>query len=83
MVIVSPYAKAGYTDSDDATLVSMLAYTESVFGLTPLNSSDANAYDSSNAFDYGQAPVRMTTEQIAASETRAIGAHPGNPDDPS
>ena len=37
MLIVSPYAKAGYTDTTPATFVSMLTYIEHTFGLNPLN----------------------------------------------
>jgi hypothetical protein len=37
MIIISPYARAGYTDSSPATFVSMLAFIEHTFGLAPLN----------------------------------------------
>jgi hypothetical protein len=76
MVIVSPYAKAGYTDTTPATFISVMAYIEHTFGLTPLNPcagetsflknctddvvdwDGGSTYDYSNAFDYGQAPLR-------------------------
>jgi phospholipase C len=86
MVIVSPYARPGYTDSTDATLISMLTYTENVFGLTPLNASDANAYNYANAFNYHQVPAppaRMSNEQIPLSEQQYIRTHPGNTNDPT
>jgi phospholipase C len=86
MVIVSPYARAGYTDSTGANLLSMLAFTEHNFGLAPLTSADANAYDFSNAFDYGQAPlpaVKMTTTRIPASERAWLAKHPPAEDDPT
>src|SRR5262249_46859812 len=38
MVIVSPYAVPGYTDSNDANMNSLLAFTEHQFGLAPLSS---------------------------------------------
>ena len=41
MVIVSPFARAGYTDSTNANFMSMLAYTEHTFGLAPLSQNDA------------------------------------------
>ena len=56
MVIVSPYAKAGFTDHNLATNSSILAYAESVFGVEPVDEQDASAYDFREAFDYGQAP---------------------------
>jgi phospholipase C len=86
MVIVSPYARAGYTDSTDATFVSMLAFTESVFRLRPLTSADANAYNYANSFNYAQrngSIVPMQTERIPLPEAREIKAHPGNGDDPT
>jgi phospholipase C len=36
MLIVSPYARAGFTDSRPATFASMLAFVEQNFGLKPL-----------------------------------------------
>jgi phospholipase C len=37
MLIVSPFAKAGYTDTTPATFISVTAYIEHTFGITPLN----------------------------------------------
>jgi len=91
MIIMSPYARAGYTDSSPATFVSMLAFVEHTFGLPPLNpcatvgkkdrtcTDDANAYDYSNAFDFTQdplAPVAMTRTSVSSAEQRWIAAHP-------
>jgi phospholipase C len=86
MVIVSPFAKAGYTDSTTATFSSLLAYTEHTFGLAALGQNDANAYDYANSFDYSQKPrgsVRMTTTTIPKWERDWLAAHPGDPDDPT
>jgi phospholipase C len=58
LIIVSPYAKPGYTDTTPASFASILAYTEHTFGLTPLGKNDAQAYDFSGAFNYGQTPLR-------------------------
>jgi phospholipase C len=57
MVIVSPYARAGYTDSNPASFASILAFTEQTFGLPALSLNDAGAYAFSNSFDYSQAPL--------------------------
>ena len=57
MVIISPYAKPGYTDPKPATFNSVLAYTEHAFGLPALTVNDAAAYDFSNAFNYNQTPL--------------------------
>jgi phospholipase C len=62
LVIVSPYAKPGYTDRTATTFAGILAYTEHNFGLSPLSVNDRKAYPFSNAFNYRQAllkPVRM------------------------
>ena len=56
LVIVSPYAKGGYTDTTASTFAGILAYTEHNFGLRPLSVNDKNAYPFSNAFNYSQNP---------------------------
>jgi hypothetical protein len=78
MVIVSPYARAGFTDSNVASFASMLAFTEHTFGLAPLASADAAAYDYSNSFNFEQRPlggVRMTQTPVAPWELRWIENH--------
>ena len=54
LVIVSPYAKRGYTDTTATTFAGILGYTEHTFGLTPLGVNDQKAYPFTNAFDYHQ-----------------------------
>src|SRR5207247_9288506 len=79
MVIVSPFAKPGYTDSTNANFMSMLAYTEHTFGLAPLTQADAAAYDYANSFDYGQkplAPIPMTTPRVPHWQLTRLAAHP-------
>jgi phospholipase C len=86
MVIVSPYARAGYTDSTPATFASILAYVEQTFGLAPLGVNDAAAYPYTNSFDYSQTPlagVRMQHEAVSAAEQQILNAHPPSPDDPT
>ena len=43
MVIVSPWAKPGYTDSHVAIFASMLAFTEHTFHLRSLGGTDATS----------------------------------------
>ena len=87
MVIVSPYAKQGVTDSTPATYVSLLAYTEGIFGLDPLAQADGAAYDFGSAFDYAApsvaAPAVMVDRKISAHERAWIRAHPPEGDDPT
>ena len=58
LIIVSPYAKPGYTDTTPTTFAGILAYTEQTFGLPPLGANDARAYNLSGAFDYSQTPLK-------------------------
>jgi phospholipase C len=73
MLIVSPYARPGFTDTAATSFVGILSYTESVFGLAPLGINDALAYDFANAFNYSQAPVppvSMVHRPLPASAKR-------------
>lgn len=88
MIIVSPYAVAGFTDHNTASFSSVLAYTESIFGLPPLSSSshDNGAYDFADSFNYAQAPlpgVKLGSHPISSAERQAITANPPDPNDPS
>jgi len=86
MVIVSPYARAGYTDSTHATFASILAFVEQTFDLAPLGINDAEAYPYTNSFDYSQTPlpgIHMIHESITPAEQQYIADHPGIPDDPT
>jgi phospholipase C len=58
LVIVSPYAKTAHTDSNTASFASMLAFTEHLFGLEPLNASDRNAYTYWKSFNFQRTPAR-------------------------
>jgi phospholipase C len=74
MVIVSPYAKEGYTDRTPTSLVGILAFTEHTFGLSPFNSTDRTSYAYKEAFCFdastgctaaGTAPVSMRSQHVA------------------
>ena len=57
MVIVSPWARSGYTDSTHTTFAGVLAFAEATFGLQSLGANDAGAYDFGSAFNFGQRPL--------------------------
>lgn len=81
MVIVSPWARPGFVDSNDASIASMLAFTEHTFDLNPLSDRDGLAYDYSDAFDYTQtplAPAPMTHSKLSPHQ-RWIVRHPQEP----
>lgn len=80
MVIISPYAKPGFTDSNVASFASMLAFTESTFGLQPLTELDANAYDYAQSFDFTQQPlppIPLKQRPLPLWEIRWLREHPG------
>jgi phospholipase C len=87
MLIVSPHALPGGTDSGPATYASLLAFTEHLFGVPALADADTNAYDYAGSFDYGAAPslapVHMVRRAIPAAERAWIAAHPADEDDPT
>ncbi|HEY2441994.1 MAG TPA: alkaline phosphatase family protein [Streptosporangiaceae bacterium] len=63
LLIVSPFARAGFTDTTATTFAGILGFVEHNFGLQALGPNDAAAYPFSNAFNLSQAPlkpVRMT-----------------------
>jgi phospholipase C len=83
MLIVSPYARAGYTDSTPTTFTGVLPFIEHTFGLPALNSVDAGTYDYSNAFDFGQQPLRparMVTSDIPLASRDYLREHPARAD---
>jgi phospholipase C len=85
LVIVSPYARAGYTDTTPTTFAGILAYTEHTFGLSSLSQNDASAYDFTNAFNYSQAPlkpVHMVHQPLPAS-ARHLKITKAEADDPT
>jgi phospholipase C len=79
MVIVSPFAKKGFTDTSTASFASMLAFTEHVYGLAPLASADAFAYDYANSFDWKQTPQvagRLTNHPVPVASPAEVAANP-------
>jgi phospholipase C len=86
MVIISPWAKPGSTDSSVASFASLLAFTEHTYGLAPLAEADARAYDYRNSFDFGHrhgAKPKLEQHPVPAWELPWIAAHPGPEDDPT
>jgi phospholipase C len=62
LLIVSPYARKGFTDTNSTTFAGILAFTEHTFGLKPLSVNDAHAYAFAKAIDFKNpvfTPARM------------------------
>jgi phospholipase C len=71
LIIVSPFARHGFTDTKATTFAGILAFVEKTFGLSPLGVNDARAYPFTNAFNFGQAPLgpaRMVTTPVPKGE---------------
>ncbi len=87
MIIISPFVKPSSTDSHDASVNSILAFTEHTLGLAPLGSLDGNAYDFSGSFDYSQPPlsgIRLSSHPLPKWEVAWLRTHPAPQDhDPS
>ena len=87
MVIVSPYARVGYTDSHRATFASILRFTEEALGLSALGANDRAAYDYSSSFNFAAKPsgprVALTQQPVPAATRRYLAAHPDTADDPT
>jgi phospholipase C len=78
MVIVSPYAKPYHTDRNTANYASMLAYTEHLFGLKPLNDDDGTSYDYRYSFNYDRPPRHfepLPTHRLPQSSLRYMASH--------
>ncbi len=61
LIVVSPYAKAGYISHVTHDFGSILHYIEQNFGLGSLGYADAYADDLSDCFDYSQKPLTFHT----------------------
>jgi phospholipase C len=86
MLIVSPYPVSSHRDSTTASFASVLAFTESAFGLPPITGTtwDARAYGYMNSFNFLQAPlspVKLSMTPITAQMIQAVQASPPDPND--
>jgi phospholipase C len=87
MVIVSPYAKQRFVDHNDASFLSLLAFTEHTFNLPPLpGGGDATAYDYSDAFAFDGAarpPRLLPHHRVPQSSVAWLATHHPPDDDPT
>lgn len=56
-IVISPYAKPGYISHSLHSHVSLLRFTETIFGLKPLTNRDAQASDMLDCFNFEQSPT--------------------------
>jgi phospholipase C len=87
MVIVSPYARRGYTERTTASFASMLRFTERVFSVPPLASADASAYDYFGSFNFAAQPNLATShliqQPVSPAPEQQVQAIKDNPNDPA
>jgi len=57
LLIISPYAKAGFISHTQYEFASILKFIENDFGISPLTQRDANANDTTDSFDFNQTPL--------------------------
>ena len=78
-MIVSPYARAGYTDSRPASLASILRFTEKTFGLKALDVNDAHAYGYADAFNFAAPPTgaraQLRQYAVPAASRQFLASH--------
>jgi len=87
MVIISPYARPGFTDSTVASFASIMAFTERTFGIAPLSNIDRDAYGYEDALDFSQdpsPPIALPQHEVPESSIQWLIHHPVNDqDDPT
>lgn len=85
-VIVSPYAKVGYTDSTRTTYMGVMGYAESVLGVSSMGNRDRTDYRFSGSFDYTQPPhlgAATAVQQLLPAGERSLIGQGEDPDDPT
>ncbi|HEY6292802.1 MAG TPA: choice-of-anchor D domain-containing protein [Terriglobia bacterium] len=76
LIMISPYAKAGYISNTQYEFASFLKMVEDRYGLPSLTERDANANDmTTDAFDFNQnpiGPVTLTPRTCPPNSTNAV-----------
>jgi phospholipase C len=78
LIVISPYAKAGYISHVTHDFGSILNFIEQNFGLSSLGYADAHTTDAlSDCFNWSQTPLKFTT--ISAQHDAAYFLHDKTP----
>lgn len=81
MIIVSPYAKAGYTDSRKTNFAGVVRFIEESFGLPSMNRHDRRKYDYRRSFNFSQQPlagIAMKSTHVPRASRIATLNNPAN-----
>ena len=62
-IVISPYSRAGMIDHVPESFGSLLRFVENRYGLQPTGTSDAQAADLTEAFNFAQTPLKPLTLQ--------------------
>jgi phospholipase C len=83
MIVISPYAKAGYVSHVPYEFGSLLKFIEETFALGSLGTTDARANDLSDCFTFGSRPRRFKSISSKYSATYFVHEPDANqpPDD--
>lgn len=83
LILVSPYAKAGYVSHVTHDFGSILKFIETSFGLPSLGFADASADDFSDCFDFNQTPITFHSFNAPLKEGHFLHDKrpPADPDD--
>jgi len=83
LIIVSPYAKAGYVSHVTHDFGSILKFIEQIFSLPSLGYADAAADDLSDCFNFSQTPLQFHTIAAPLSAEHFLNDRtpPLDPDD--
>jgi phospholipase C len=81
LIVVSPYAKAGYISHTTHEFSGFLRYTEEVFNLTNLGTRDVSADDFGDCFDYTQTPLTYTPIRVTFTAEHFLREAPSGPPD--
>jgi phospholipase C len=61
VIVVSPFARAGFVSHNTHDFGSILKLIEETFGLSSLGYADSRADDFSDCFDFSQSPIKFQT----------------------
>ncbi len=61
LIVVSPFARAGFISHNPHDFGSILKFIEETFGLSTIGYADVAADDFSDCFNFGQTPVKFQT----------------------
>ncbi len=78
-IVISPWAKRGFVDGDTMEFASVLRLIETVFGLPPLTSRDADTSDMLSAFDFSRParPPLLLHARTCPTPRKGTDSNPG------